>query len=168
MKCGSNLILCIKFSVDRSTSFNQSARKYRRCIRVKRVSLFIHPLPHSHVCCVENVFGMSVFIPFAENCENGCLLVYMYLKVQLQETEEEKSKEQEVKDFFATIAGEDLEVDCYELQEILNFALKKGIFNNFCILTTISLNLKPISINYSSFLLIPTIFNEYFKFKLKF
>nr|XP_042907830.1 calpain-A isoform X5 [Parasteatoda tepidariorum] len=46
-------------------------------------------------------------------------------EVKLQETEEEKSKEQEVKDFFATIAGEDLEVDCYELQEILNFALKK-------------------------------------------
>ncbi|XP_055947556.1 calpain-A-like isoform X5 [Argiope bruennichi] len=47
------------------------------------------------------------------------------LTVQVQETEEEKSKDQEVKDFFASIAGEDLEVDCYELQEILNFALKK-------------------------------------------
>ncbi|GBM03230.1 hypothetical protein AVEN_142525-3 [Araneus ventricosus] len=47
-------------------------------------------------------------------------------EVQVQETEEEKSKDQEVKDFFASIAGEDLEVDCYELQEILNFALKKG------------------------------------------
>ncbi|KAF8797225.1 Calpain-B like protein [Argiope bruennichi] len=46
-------------------------------------------------------------------------------EVQVQETEEEKSKDQEVKDFFASIAGEDLEVDCYELQEILNFALKK-------------------------------------------
>ncbi|GIY25856.1 calpain-B [Caerostris darwini] len=46
-------------------------------------------------------------------------------QVQVQETEEEKSKDQEVKDFFASIAGEDLEVDCYELQEILDFALKK-------------------------------------------
>ncbi|XP_035208367.1 calpain-A-like isoform X3 [Stegodyphus dumicola] len=46
--------------------------------------------------------------------------------VQVQETEEEKSKDQEVKDFFASISGEDLEVDCYELQEILDFALKKA------------------------------------------
>lgn len=44
----------------------------------------------------------------------------------MQETEEEKSKDQEVKEFFASIAGEDLEVDCYELQQILDFALKKG------------------------------------------
>lgn len=44
----------------------------------------------------------------------------------MPQTEEEKSKDDEVKDFFANIAGEDLEVDCYELQEILDFALKKG------------------------------------------
>lgn len=30
-------------------------------------------------------------------------------------------------DFFAKIAGEDMEVDAKELQEILNHALKKGI-----------------------------------------
>ena len=53
-------------------------------------------------------------------------LLCVCLQVLVQETEEEKSEDQEVKDFFASIAGEDLEVDCFELQEILDFALKKG------------------------------------------
>ncbi|XP_054713836.1 LOW QUALITY PROTEIN: calpain-A-like [Uloborus diversus] len=45
--------------------------------------------------------------------------------IQVPETPEELDKDKEVRDFFAGIAGEDLEVDCYELQEILDFALKK-------------------------------------------
>jgi hypothetical protein len=32
-------------------------------------------------------------------------------------------------EFFARIAGEDMAVDAYELQEILNHALKKGNYN---------------------------------------
>lgn len=45
--------------------------------------------------------------------------------VQPEEDEEEKTKEDEIKEFFSRISGDDLEVDCYELQEILDFALKK-------------------------------------------
>lgn len=50
----------------------------------------------------------------------------IFHQIQVPETDEEKSKDDEVKEFFRSISGEDLEVDCYELQEILNFALKKG------------------------------------------
>ncbi|XP_076313688.1 calpain-B-like isoform X1 [Tachypleus tridentatus] len=45
--------------------------------------------------------------------------------VQVEQNEVEKNKEQQVKDFFASVSGSDLEVDCYELQTILSFALRQ-------------------------------------------
>lgn len=42
-----------------------------------------------------------------------------------EESEEEKNKEQQLKNIFARLAGEDMEIDCKELQEILNFAFKR-------------------------------------------
>ena len=40
--------------------------------------------------------------------------------------EEIKDKDDKVREFFAKIAGEDMEVDWKELQEILNYAMKEG------------------------------------------
>ncbi|XP_022240877.1 calpain-B-like isoform X3 [Limulus polyphemus] len=56
------------------------------------------------------------------------------LHVQVKESQEEKDKDSQIKDFFSRIAGEDLEIDCYELQEILNFALRKEFnFDGFSV-----------------------------------
>lgn len=41
-------------------------------------------------------------------------------------TEEDAKKDLELRDAFKKIAGEDLEIDAYELQDILNSAFLKG------------------------------------------
>lgn len=45
----------------------------------------------------------------------------------MQQTQGTKVLSTKTADFFTRIAGEDMEVDAAELQEILNHALKKGI-----------------------------------------
>lgn len=43
--------------------------------------------------------------------------------------DEQKEKDDKVREFFAKIAGTDLEVDWKELQEILNYAMKEGKYS---------------------------------------
>lgn len=40
--------------------------------------------------------------------------------------DEQKEKDDKVREFFAKIAGPDMEVDWKELQEILNYAMREG------------------------------------------
>ncbi|XP_076318532.1 calpain-B-like [Tachypleus tridentatus] len=46
-------------------------------------------------------------------------------EVQTEQNELEEKKDQQIKEIFASISGPDLEVDCYELQKVLNFGLKQ-------------------------------------------
>lgn len=43
--------------------------------------------------------------------------------------DERKEKDEQIRAFFARIAGEDLEVDWKELQEILDYAMREGKFS---------------------------------------
>lgn len=49
------------------------------------------------------------------------------MKQQQPDAEEEKRNER-IKEFFQKIAGEDLEVDWVELKQILDYAMKNGIY----------------------------------------
>lgn len=39
---------------------------------------------------------------------------------------EEEKQDENIREFFKTIAGEDMEVDWMELKQVLDFAVKKG------------------------------------------
>lgn len=43
--------------------------------------------------------------------------------------DEQKEKDEKIRQFFAKLAGEDNEVDWLELQEILNYAMREGKFS---------------------------------------
>jgi hypothetical protein len=43
-------------------------------------------------------------------------------------TPKETAADKEMRDAFKKIAGEDMEVDAYELQDILNASFKRGFF----------------------------------------
>ncbi len=60
---------------------------------------------------------------------------------------ERESERQQLLDFFNRLAGKDVEIDCWELQKILTFALKKG---QFFFLFRFIKNLTPFFIFYSS------------------
>lgn len=55
------------------------------------------------------------------------VLLQFKLKERPEPTAEESDHDDKIKDFFAKIAGEDLEIDCDELKQLLDFALQKGI-----------------------------------------
>jgi len=44
-----------------------------------------------------------------------------------EDKEERKEKDDQIRNFFARLAGEDMEVDWKELQEILDYAMKDGM-----------------------------------------
>lgn len=48
------------------------------------------------------------------------------LQPQPEMTEEDRKQDKVMRDAFAKIAGEDMEIDAYELQDILNAAFMKG------------------------------------------
>lgn len=53
---------------------------------------------------------------------------YVKLIIVLQEqTPDNNDHDKSVNQFFRQLAGEDLQIDCYELQNVLSFALKKGL-----------------------------------------
>ena len=62
------------------------------------------------------------------------------VKQQQPDAEEEKRNER-IKEFFRKIAGEDLEVDWIELKQILDYAMKNGIyFHNIQIISHLQLS----------------------------
>lgn len=52
--------------------------------------------------------------------------VFQFLNFVQNKNAEYRTAPASVQNFFAKIAGEDMEVDAEELQQILNYALKKG------------------------------------------
>lgn len=46
--------------------------------------------------------------------------------MQPQSQEEEAEQDDRIRGFFSKVAGEDLEIDWSELQNVLNFAMKRG------------------------------------------
>lgn len=52
---------------------------------------------------------------------------YFSTKVQPDDTQEVEADER-INAFFRKVAGDDLEIDWKELQDVLNFALKRGLW----------------------------------------
>ena len=59
-------------------------------------------------------------------------LFCIYLQERTEPTEEEQDQESSLKQNFRRIAGEDMEIDAYELQEILNAVFQRGGFQVKC------------------------------------
>ena len=49
----------------------------------------------------------------------------------VEPTPKESAADKEMREAFKKIAGEDMEVDAYELQDILNATFKRGFPSNF-------------------------------------
>jgi len=54
------------------------------------------------------------------------MLFWFCLKPVVNPTSEDLKKDKEMREAFKKISGEDLEIDAYELQDILNAAFMKG------------------------------------------
>ena len=52
--------------------------------------------------------------------------MYFFVQPQAQLTEEDKAQDASMRDAFRKISGEDMEIDAYELQDIINAAFMKG------------------------------------------
>ncbi|CAG0893965.1 unnamed protein product [Cyprideis torosa] len=116
--------------------YNASVARSPTFINMREVSCRFK-LPQGTYCIVPSTFDkneqgdflLRVFSEKANHMEENEDEVGMTEPAEdiRQEVEEETDEERKVKEFFRTIAGEDLEIDWMELQKVLDFALKKGL-----------------------------------------
>ena len=59
-------------------------------------------------------------------------ILWLLFQPQPQLTEEDKVQDASMRDAFRKISGEDMEIDAYELQDILNAAFMKGTSGSYC------------------------------------
>jgi len=55
--------------------------------------------------------------------------VCFFKKEEVPPTDEEMEQEEALKRSFRKVAGDDMEIDAFELRDILNAVFKKGLFN---------------------------------------
>ena len=62
-------------------------------------------------------------------CHNLIDYVCFFKKEEVPPTDEEMEQEEALKRSFRKVAGDDMEIDAFELRDILNAVFKKGLFN---------------------------------------
>lgn len=62
-------------------------------------------------------------------CHNLIYYVCFFKKEEVPPTDEEMEQEEALKRSFRKVAGDDMEIDAFELRDILNAVFKKGLFN---------------------------------------
>ena len=79
-------------------------------------------LPH-FVCFLKKRQSTDLLKHFYEMNK---MLSITFFQPQPQLTEDDKAQDASMRDAFRKISGEDMEIDAYELQDILNAAFMKG------------------------------------------
>ena len=80
-------------------------------------------LPHFHLLLLKNPQSRDLLKYFYEMNK---MLSITFFQPQPQLTEDDKAQDASMRDAFRKISGEDMEIDAYELQDILNAAFMKG------------------------------------------
>ncbi|GLH13440.1 LOW QUALITY PROTEIN: Calpain-A [Gryllus bimaculatus] len=121
--------------------YNQSVARSPSFINLREVSCRFK-LPPGTYCIVPSTFeaneeGEFILRVFSENKNNmeendeEVGIGEIDDRVKNEPEPEEQKTEDKAKEFFLKIAGEDLEIDWKELQDILDYAMRNGMLNCF-------------------------------------